>query len=167
MAPKAKPREKAKEKKKEKQKAKPTQKEIAAHGLAMVHAREEITAHTTIHGDHKAGKPQEHQQVKERVRMAKERENQNPKAPVKENTAANEMTHDPHHTNQNLHTPEEDHHLDNPTNLLVETGSKAHVQKVPPVITGMCKFANITMQVLAVKRRENANSFTVRKLKCS
>jgi hypothetical protein len=98
--------------------------------------------------------------------MEKERENHNPKAPVKENTAANEMNHDPHQ-HRNLHKPEESHHLDNSTNLLVEIGSKAHVQKVQPVITGTCKFANITMQVLAINRRENANSFTVRKLKCS
>jgi hypothetical protein len=125
MAPKVKVnerKEKAKEKKKEKQRPKPTQEEIAEHGLVMEHAREEITAHTTIHGHHKAGNHQEHQQVEERVRMAKERENRNPKAPVKENTAANEMTHDPHHNNKNLQQPEEDHRLDNPTNLLVENG---------------------------------------------
>ncbi len=105
MAPKAKPREKAKEKKKEKQKAKPPQKGMAGHGLAMVHAREGKTAHMTIHGDHKDGNPHDSHKEEARVRKEKERENQNPKAPVKENTAANEMTHAPHpnsrpHSNQ-------------------------------------------------------------------
>ena len=132
----------------------------------MVHAREGKTAHMTIHGDHKDGNPHDSHKEKARVRMEKERENQNPKAPVKENTAAKEMIDDPHQ-HRDLHQPEESHHLDNSTNQLVESGSKAHVQKLLPAITGTCKFANTTLQVLATSRRENANSFTAPQLKRS
>jgi hypothetical protein len=163
MVPKEKAREKAKEKRKESQKPKPTQKEIAEHGLAMAHAREGVPVHMIIHGRNKDDNHPDRQE-KERVRMekVKEKENQNPKAPEKENTAEKEMIDDPYQ-----HQPEENHHLDKWTNQHAEIGSKAHVQKVLPVITGTCKCVIIMKQVLAISRRENANSFTAQQLKLS